>query len=104
MQFQSLLFFKQEGSRMFAARVREALLCLAVGVLLSACGGSPQGRGPSSASQPMDATIAQVVSTRSYVNGVYIETNGESVPAQVYRLYRAAFARTADAGGLGYQV
>src|SRR5206468_3191774 len=38
-----------------------------------------------------------------WVNGVYVETGQHTVPAQVFRLYRAAFARDPDPQGLGYQ-
>src|SRR5436305_877922 len=79
-------------------------------LLLASCGG---GGGSVPAAAPMgDAPISQalgpkdapVSASRSVVAGNYIDTDINGTAAQVYRLYRAAFNRVADAGGLGYQV
>ncbi|HUR90575.1 MAG TPA: DUF4214 domain-containing protein, partial [Ramlibacter sp.] len=37
-------------------------------------------------------------------DGNYFETDPSGTAAQVFRLYQAAFARTADAGGLGFHI
>src|SRR5439155_19601906 len=47
---------------------------------------------------------AAASTTRLLVGGNYIDTDSAGVAAQVYRLYRAAFSRVSDPGGLGYQV
>src|SRR4051812_48749670 len=84
--------------------MRASACCFLVASLLAGCGDSRQAATPpASALSPQAATIASI-STRSYAAGVYVETGADSIPAQVYRLYRAAFAREADAQGLGYQV
>lgn len=91
---------------MGASNLRRSAALLAAAMLLASCGGSPQEtaamRPQSAALSPQGAATPS--STRSYVNGVFIETGLDTVPGQVYRLYQAAFDRVADPGGLGYQV
>ena len=78
---------------------------MAVG--LASCGGSSRdGHASRDALTPSLAFEAVPASsgTRQYANGMYVDTGLDSAPAQIYRLYRAAFARSADASGLGFHV
>src|SRR5437868_1601989 len=81
----------------------EVIATIALSTLLGACGNSKQD-GANVALFPQAATTEIKLPTRVYANGLFVETDQASVPAQVYRLYRAAFAREADTSGLGFHV
>jgi hypothetical protein len=78
--------------------MRTAILAIAV-IFLVGCGGTTQDPVEARAPQAPQST-----STRVLGNGVYTDTDAQDTPAQVYRLYRAAFGRVSDAGGLGFHV
>lgn len=87
-------------------RILALFLCIG----LAACGGGQQ-RDAAPGLMPQTAVLADAVldplppsQTRHVVAGLYVDTDINGTAAQVYRLYRAAFNRAADTGGLGYQV
>src|SRR5438105_4838198 len=85
---------------------------LFLALLAAGCGGGGGGSSTTTGSPMGDAPVSQALapqdaaasSTRSFIAGHYVDTDVNGTAAQVYRLYRAAFSRVADAGGLGFQV
>jgi hypothetical protein len=86
------------------------ILLLYLVLLVAGCGGEVKEAALSKAMSPQSQAVAlsphdaTVSSTRRVVAGMYIDTDATGTAAQVYRLYRAAFGRVADPGGLGFYV
>lgn len=80
--------------------MRKHVLIIAA-ILIGGCGGAAQAPGEISAGT---GQAPQSATTRVLANGVYTDTDPQDTPAQVYRLYRAAFGRVSDAQGLGFHI
>lgn len=80
------------------------LSALAVFALLTACGGGSAPQVDASSGPGPTAQAPMSLADRTYENGELVSRDAADTPAQVFRLYKAAFNRESDAGGLGYHV
>ncbi len=85
------------------------IAALLMALLIAGCGGGQQQQEAAVARLPQSQELrapqaAPASGTRRVLAGLYVDTDVNGTAAQVYRLYRAAFSRIADTGGLGYQV
>ena len=88
--------------------MRQLSILWAVFVMVG-CGGGQVAelQQAQSAAEPKPAqaqSLPQSATSRTFNGTEYIDTDPNDIPAQVFRLYSAAFSRASDASGLGYHV
>ncbi|CAN7657704.1 FKBP-type peptidyl-prolyl cis-trans isomerase [Pseudoduganella sp. LjRoot289] len=93
---------KQQGPRLFAATVQSAAPEVFNSPLASYSIGKTADGYLVTDSSGREAPRTVAATARLRFSDTSLSFDADGIPGQIYRLYRAAFARTPDAAGLGY--